>query len=125
MRNHRLLLCLILGIAAPAFAQHRGSSAGAATGLFFGMLGVIFLAFVLAAIQRSFRSFFPMLGGLAIMFSLSAGGASVAESVGWVQHDSVVLLAASLFAAMLLGPAVIMIFSAMLQKWWHRRRAGA
>jgi thiamine transporter ThiT len=118
MKHIGLVLISTLSISLPVFAQHRGSSAGASGGLLLGVVAVVLLALVLSAVQRSFRNFFSTLGGLALMFILSVGGGSVAQSLGLVQHGSALYLVGALFCAMLLGPAIF-------QAWRHRRRSGA
>ncbi len=118
MKHFWLLLISLYSISVPALAQHRGSSPGASGGFLLGIAAVVLLALVLSAIQRSFRNFFPTLGGLALMLILSVGGAALAENLGLVQRSSVLWLAIALFCAMLLGPA-------LFQGWRHRRGSGA
>jgi hypothetical protein len=118
MKLRWLVLISSLATSFPALAQHRGTSAGASVALLAGLIVVVFLALALSAVQKSFRSFFPTLAGLALMFILSMGGASFAQSFGLIEQDYVLWLAGGLFVAFLLGPAIH-------QVWRHRRGSDA
>ena len=117
--KHLLFALSVMALSsAPAFAQPRGSSAGDSWPILLG-LGLLFcIATLAAALQRSFRTFFPTLGGLLIMGLLSVGGAAPAESAGIVSDKAVHWVALALFVALLVGPALI----GLCLQW---RRSGA
>jgi hypothetical protein len=97
--------------AAGASAQGNVGGSGHASELFLAFGAVFVLAAFISWRSKSFSSFFPVLGGLLVLFVISILGVEQAVRFHWLRSDANrLVVAGALFACLLLGLASLSSF---------------